>query len=99
MALVQSMEVGLEGISLGVLASALGLSKSGLFAHFKSKEVLQLAVLEEAIETFSDKVVAPALAKPRGEPRVRALFEGKIAWLEGNGFGNGCFFAALEQEF
>lgn len=99
MALVQAMDVGLEGISLGVLASTLQLSKSGLFAHFKSKEALQLAVLEEAIETFAEKVVIPALSQPRGEPRVRALFEGKLAWLEGNGFGNGCFFAALEQEF
>jgi len=99
MALIQAMEVGLEGISLGVLASALDLSKSGLFAHFKSKEALQLAVLEEAIETFTDKVVTPALAKPRGEPRVRALFEGKLAWLENNGSGLGCIFAALEQEY
>lgn len=99
MALVHAMEVGLEGLSLGVLASSLGLSKSGLFAHFKSKEALQLAVLEEAIETFTEKVVTPALAKPRGEPRVRALFEGKLAWFENNGFGEGCFFAALEQEF
>lgn len=99
MALVQAMEVGLEGISLGVLASSLDLSKSGLFAHFKSKETLQLAVLEEAIETFAQRVVGPALTKPRGEPRVRALFEGKLSWIDTNGFGTGCFFAALEQEY
>src|SRR5512134_386715 len=82
MALVQAMEVGLEGISLGVLSSALNLSKSGLFAHFKSKEALQMAVIEEAIETFTDKVVTPALSKPRGEPRVRALFEHKLSWID-----------------
>jgi AcrR family transcriptional regulator len=99
MALVQAMEVGLEGISLGVLASALKLSKSGLFAHFKSKEALQMAVIEEAIETFIEKVIAPALAKPRGEPRVRALFEHKLEWIDSNGFGTGCIFAALEQEY
>jgi AcrR family transcriptional regulator len=99
MALVQAMEVGLEGISLGVLATALGLSKSGLFAHFKSKEALQLAVLEEAIETFAEKVIAPALAQPRGEPRVRALFENKLAWIENNGSGEGCIFASLIQEY
>lgn len=99
MALVQAMEVGLEGLSLGVLATSLGLSKSGLFAHFKSKEALQLAVLEEAIDTFTEKVVTPAMTKPRGEPRVRALLEGKLAWFENNGFGKGCFFAVLEQEY
>jgi AcrR family transcriptional regulator len=99
MALTQAMEVGLEGISLGVLASALGLSKSGLFAHFKSKEALQLAVLEESIELFAEKVVIPALAKPRGEPRVRALFENKLAWIETNGLGEGCIFASLIQEY
>lgn len=99
MALAQAMEVGLDSISLGVLAHSLELSKSGLFAHFKSKEVLQLAVLEEAIEIFADRVVTPALGKPRGEPRVRALFEGKLQWIDSNGFGTGCFFAALSQEF
>jgi AcrR family transcriptional regulator len=98
-ALKQAMDVGLEGISLGVLATRLELSKSGLFAHFKSKEALQLAILEEAIETFTAKVILPALQKPRGEPRVRALFEGKLAWIESNGAGNGCFFSALEKEY
>lgn len=99
MALAQAMEVGLEGISLGVLATSLGLSKSGLFAHFKSKEALQLAVLEEAIERFTDKVIAPALTQPRGEPRVRALFVDKLDWIETNGAGEGCFFTALTQEY
>ncbi len=98
-ALEQAMELGLEGISLGGLSERIGMSKSGLFAHFKSKEALQLAVLEEAIMIFSERVVAPALAKPRGEPRLRALFQGKLAWIEENGFGRGCFFAALEQEY
>ena len=58
-----------------------------------------MAVIEEAIETFTDKVVTPALSKPRGEPRVRALFEHKLAWIDTNGFGIGCIFTALEQEY
>ena len=92
-------EVGLESLSLGVLALSLELSKSGLFAHFKSKEALQLAVLEEAIERFTARVILPALSAPRGEPRVRALFERKLAWMENSGFGKGCFFMSLTQEF
>src|SRR5690348_14612111 len=74
-ALALAGEVGLEGVSIGVLAAATGLSKSGLFAHFKSKEALQLAVLQEAIDRFTKQVVLPALTKARGEPRVRALFD------------------------
>ncbi|HEX4620272.1 MAG TPA: helix-turn-helix domain-containing protein, partial [Myxococcaceae bacterium] len=62
-------EVGLEGLSLGVLAASVDLSKSGLFAHFKSKEALQLEVLQRAIELFVRQVVLPALPVPRGEPR------------------------------
>jgi AcrR family transcriptional regulator len=99
MALAQAMEVGLEGVSLGVLAASLDLSKSGLFAHFKSKEALQLAVLEEAIRNFAQIVIAPALARPRGEPRVRALFEHKLEWITNNGAGSGCIFRALSQEY
>jgi len=98
-ALNQAVQIGLEGISIGVLATSLDLSKSGLFAHFKSKEALQLAVLEEAIERFARKVILPSLAEPRGEPRVRALFCNKLAWMEHTGFGAGCFFLSLEQEY
>jgi AcrR family transcriptional regulator len=92
-------EVGLEQISIGVLAASLDLSKSGLFAHFKSKEALQLAVFDEAVERFSQRVVLPALVAPRGEPRVRALFTKKLDWIEDSGFGQGCFFEALTHEF
>jgi len=98
-ALNQAVQIGLEGISIGVLANSLELSKSGLFAHFKSKEALQLAVLEEAIERFAQGVVLPSLARPRGEPRLRALFEHRLAWGVNTGFGTGCFFDALEQEY
>ncbi|MEZ4442082.1 MAG: TetR/AcrR family transcriptional regulator [Polyangiaceae bacterium] len=80
----QALEVagtlGVESITLGALASDLGMSKSGLFAHFKSKEQLQLEVLEEAVGRFVAHVVIPALKQPRGEPRVRALFERWLDW-------------------
>lgn len=72
-------QVGLTGLTIGALAEALKLSKSGLFAHFQSKEALQIDVLEHAARRFSDLVVRPALQKPRGEPRMRALFEHWIA--------------------
>lgn len=71
--------LGLESLTIGRLAAALDMSKSGLFAHFKSKEQLQLQVLSEAVDRFVAHVVVPALRAPRGEPRVRALF---VRWLD-----------------
>jgi AcrR family transcriptional regulator len=76
-------EVGYEGLSIGVLARETKLSKSGLFAHFKSKEALQLGVVQEVINRFTLRVVQPALASPRGEPRLRVLFEKKLEWIGG----------------
>ncbi|MBO0827134.1 MAG: TetR/AcrR family transcriptional regulator [Streptosporangiales bacterium] len=73
-----AFSVGLGGLTIGALAERRRMSKSGLFAHFRSKEALQLAVLERARETFTDLVLRPALAAPRGEPRLRELFE---RWL------------------
>jgi len=70
---------GLDGLSIGRLAGDLGLSKSGLFAHFRSKEGLQLQVLAYAEQGFIDQVVRPALRAPRGEPRVQALFDHWLA--------------------
>ncbi|AKF02913.1 TetR/AcrR family transcriptional regulator [Sandaracinus amylolyticus] len=78
-AIALASELGLEGVTIGLLADRAGMSKSGLFAHFKSKESLQLAILEETLSRFVQSVVLPALKKPRGEPRVRALFE---RWLD-----------------
>jgi AcrR family transcriptional regulator len=72
--------VGLEGLTIGSLAEALSLSKSGLFAHFRSKEALQQQVLEHIAARFVELVVRPALRAPRGEPRVRALFERLLEW-------------------
>ena len=79
-ALKLATQVGYQGLTIGRLADELKLSKSGLFAHFKAKEELQLEVLRRAAERFVGDVVRPALTAPRGEPRVRALFERQIAW-------------------
>jgi AcrR family transcriptional regulator len=87
--------VGLSGLSIGRLAEDTGLSKSGLFAHFGSKEALCVAVVEEAARQFVASVIAPALQKPRGEPRVRALFDRFIDWGQQPG---GCFFVAAIAE-
>ena len=76
-------EVGYEGLSIGVLAEETQLSKSGLFAHFKSKEALQLGVIQEVVNRFTLRVVQPALAAPRGEPRLRVLFDKKLEWIRG----------------
>lgn len=83
---------GLEGLSIGRLAKAVGMSKSGLFAHFKSKDQLQVDVLEEAIERFTDVVVRPAVKAARGEPRVRALYERWLGWKDE--LPGGCIFIA-----
>ena len=87
--------IGLSGLSIGGLAEATGLSKSGLFAHFGSKEALEVAVVEEAARQFVEFVVTPALRQPRGEPRVRALFERWVLWGQRPG---GCFFVGASAE-
>jgi len=87
--------VGFAGMSIGTLATSTRLSKSGLYAHFKSKETLQLEVLEHAKARFLREVVIPAVAAPRGEPRVRAMFENKLRW---NSQPGGCIFVAAASE-
>jgi AcrR family transcriptional regulator len=89
---------GLEGLSIGGLATELGLSKSGLFAHFGSKEELQLQVLQEAETRFREIVVQPALREPRGEPRLRAFFERWLDWDTGRSLPGGCVFVAAAVE-
>ena len=100
-ALAQSSQVGLRGITIGGLADSMGMSKSGLFAHFGSKEGLQAAVMDYAADWFAKLVIRPALKEPRGEPRIRALFE---RWLGWGGFSDyalpgGCIFVAVASEF
>jgi AcrR family transcriptional regulator len=90
--------IGLDGLTIGRLAKDLGLSKSGLFAHFRSKEALQIQVLDAAAERFIDEVVKPAVREPRGEPRVTALFERWLAWTKSNSGPGGCLFVAAAAE-
>jgi len=91
-------EVGFTGLTIGQLAERTGMSKSGLFAHFRSKEALQLETLARARERLTDVVVRPTLATPRGVKRVRALFDLWLLWatevLEG-----GCIFVTGAIEY
>jgi AcrR family transcriptional regulator len=90
---------GLEALSIGRLATATGMSKSGLFAHFGSKEELQLATVDHAAQLFVDEVIAPARAAPKGLPRVWALCDRMVDYAERQVFPGGCFFAATSFEF
>ena len=91
--------VGMNGLTIGLLAERTGLSKSGLFAHFKSKEQLQVAVIDRAVELFAERVIRPALKTPRGEPRLRELFDRKLRWDSGDlSLPGGCFFASVSAE-
>ncbi len=90
---------GLVGLTIGRLAEDLGMSKSGLFAHFGSKEELQLATLHAAGERFIDEIFRPVLKEPRGYPRLMAICRGWISYLKRGVFEGGCFFAAASFEF
>ena len=90
---------GLEGLTIGRLAVDLGMSKSGLFAHFGSKEDLQLAAIEAARERFVEEVFRPALKEPRGYPRLMAICRGWLRYVQREVFPGGCFFAAASFEF
>jgi AcrR family transcriptional regulator len=90
---------GLDGLTIGRLASALGMSKSGLFAHFGSKEELQLATIEAAAEIYLREVIEPAREAERGLPRLVALMDGKLDYLRREVFKGGCFFDAARNEY
>jgi len=90
--------VGLSGLSIGDLADALSMSKSGLFAHFQSKEALQIQVLDRAAGLFVQEVVRPALEAPRGEPRLSSLFERWLAWARSVALPGGCLFVSAAAE-
>jgi AcrR family transcriptional regulator len=98
-ALATASTVGLSALSIGELARQVGMSKSGLFAHFDSKEKLQLDVIQTAIARFIDTVVAPSLREPRGEPRVRALFSKWFDWSSTSTLPGGCLFISAASEF
>ncbi len=89
---------GLEGLSIGNLAAAIGISKSGLYAHFGSKQELQLATVEEAGRIFAEEVVQPALAAPAGLAQLGAVCEAFFNHLRRRTFPGGCFFAGAALE-
>ena len=89
---------GLEGLSIGHLAAAIGMSKSGLYAHFGSKQELQLATVEEAGRNFTDEVIRPALAAPAGRAQLEAVCEAFFEHLQRRTFPGGCFFAGAVLE-
>ncbi len=89
---------GLEGLSIGHLAAAIGMSKSGLYAHFGSKQELQLATVEEAERIFAEEVVQPALAARPGLAQLTAVCEAFFRYLQRRVFPGGCFFAATALE-
>lgn len=98
-ALKVASKLGLEGLTIGGLAEATGMSKSGLFAHFGSREDLQLAVLEHAAQRFGDTVLLPVLKIERGLPRLRAMFQRWLDWTIASGLPGGCIMIAAAAEY
>lgn len=98
-ALAIASRLGLEGLTIGSLADATGMSKSGLFAHFGSREDLQLEVLEHAAQRYGERVFVPALKIERGLPRLRALFEHWIDWTLSSGLPGGCLMISAAAEY
>lgn len=90
---------GIEGLTIGRLAEELKMSKSGLFAHFGSKEDLQIAVIEAAAERYIREIFTPALAEPRGYARLMAICRSWLSYIQRAVFPGGCFFAAASFEF
>jgi AcrR family transcriptional regulator len=98
-ALEQASEGGFQSLTIGSLAERTGLSKSGLFAHFGSREDLQIAAIESAAARFTETVFIPALKAKRGLPRLRALFEHWLDWTTRGGLPNACPMQAAAVEF
>jgi AcrR family transcriptional regulator len=92
-------KAGLDGLTIGTLAEATGMSKSGLFAHFGSREELLLAVLAHGQAEFTEVVFQPAMAKPRGLPRLRAMFVNWLDWTESAELPGGCPMIGGASEF
>src|SRR5260221_13440575 len=90
---------GLEGVTLGVLADQVGMSKSGLFAHFRSKEEVQIALLEYMAKFANARVVAPAMKVEEGLPRLKTLVKNWFGWAQRAGLPGGCPVAAGLFEF
>jgi AcrR family transcriptional regulator len=90
---------GMAAVSLQRLASDLGMSKSGLFAHFGSKDELHMATIDAAAQIFTEEVIRPALVVPRGVGRVWALCASWLSYVERGVFPGGCFFWAVAEEY
>jgi AcrR family transcriptional regulator len=97
-AVALASQVGLEGLSIGSLADRLTMSKSGLFAHFGSKEDLQLLTLKQTQALFFEEVFAPALKQARGLPRLRAIFSNWLQWVKRD-LPGGCLMLAAAAEY
>lgn len=95
---IASLE-GLQGLTIGRLADELGMSKSGLFAHFGSKEDLQIATIEAASQRYINEIFTEALRAPRGYPRLLAICQAWLSYIRRAVFPGGCFFAAASFEF
>jgi AcrR family transcriptional regulator len=95
----EASTLGLEGLSIGGLARDADMSKSGVFAHFGSKEELQIAVLRAARERFIADVLQPSFGEPRGIPRLRAIFDRWLDWQEGKVTPGGCPILVASYEF
>ena len=95
----QASRCGYESLTIGTLAEKTGMSKSGLFAHFGSKQDLQLAALDEAARQFTEQVFMPALKAPRGVKRLKALLEGWITWPQRANLPGGCPVDAATREY
>jgi AcrR family transcriptional regulator len=97
-ALALASQMGIEGLSIGALAEVTGMSKSGVFAHFGSREELQISVIREYHERFEEEVFRPAIQKPRGLPRLRALFDNWVAKVATE-IDSGCIYISGAVEF
>ncbi len=97
-ALLAASRDGLEGLTIGTLADSMQMSKSGVFAHFGSREELQLAVLKAYVQRFVDEVLRPAVTKPRGLPRLEAILERWVAFLARE-MTRGCIMIAGAVEY
>ena len=97
-ALGLATQIGLEGLSIGALAEVMRMSKSGVFAHFGSREELQISVIREYYTRFEEEVFYPALARPKGMPRLKALFKN---WMNRTSveIDSGCLFISGAVEF
>lgn len=98
-AVAMACEAGFESLSIGALADRVGMSKSGLFAHFGSREDLQIAAIEAAAARFTELVFLPALKAPRGVGRLEALLGNWLTWVDRGGWGGGCPLQSAALEF